>query len=204
MFMNTLPVRVRTGEPGVLDAVIGMRAQLARLLEHEHAPLVLAQRASALPPDVPLFTTLFNYRHNTAAGPAGTDDAGDGGFEGIRQLFSRERTNYPLVVLVDDNGSAGFGLVVDAVGPIDPQAVAAMLHTATGGLVTALEDSLDGGRQAPLSALGVLDAAERDRLVAGVERHRGAGAGADGAGDVRRAGGAGRRMWWRWRPGRGS
>ena len=91
----------------------------------------------------------------------------DAGFEGIRVVFVRERTNYPLVVLVDDNGGGGFGLNVDAVGPADPAAVAAMLHTAVDGLVAALEDSLDGGQQRPLSALDVLEAAERDQLVAG-------------------------------------
>src|SRR5947209_2472812 len=139
-----------------------MRAQLAGLLEHEHAPLALAQRASGLPADVPLFTTLFNYRHNTTPDPATAGQAG--GFEGIRQVYSRTRTNYPLSVAVDDDGQ-GFGLVVDAVGPADPQAVALMLHTAAGALVTALEQALDGGQQIPLAALSILDAAERDRLV---------------------------------------
>ncbi len=161
LFMNTLPVRVAAAGVGVRDAVTAMRAQLAGLLEHEHAPLALAQRASALPPDAPLFTTLLNYRHNTSPATAEADQA-----EGIRQVYSLERTNYPLVVLVDDNGD-GFALTVDAVGPADSRAVAAMLHTAAGALVTALEQALDAGRQVPLTAISVLDAAGRDQLVAG-------------------------------------
>ncbi|RPE41514.1 amino acid adenylation domain-containing protein [Streptomyces sp. Ag109_O5-1] len=167
LFMNTLPVRVRTGDLGVLDAVTAMRGLLAGLLEHEHAPLALAQRASAVPADEPLFTTLFNYRHNTAGGSqgAGESDAADGdGFEGLRPVFIQEQTNYPLTVSVDDNGD-GLGLVVDAVGPIDPRAVAGMLHTAVGDLVAALEDALEGGAQTPLSGVSVLDGTELDRVL---------------------------------------
>ncbi|MER7186876.1 amino acid adenylation domain-containing protein, partial [Streptomyces hyaluromycini] len=163
LFMNTLPVRVRTGELNILDAVTGMRGQLAGLLEHEHAPLALAQRVSGVPADEPLFTALFNYRHNAVGGAQGA--GGDGGFEGIRDVFVQERTNYPLTVSVDDSGGERFGLVVDAVGPIDPQAVAGMLLAAVGGVVSALENALDGGVQVPLSAVGVLDAAELDQVL---------------------------------------
>src|SRR6185312_5172986 len=120
------------------------------------APLAVAQRASALPTDVPLFTSVFNYRHNTAAGPDRT-----GGFDGVRRVFSRERSNYPLTVSVDDDGT-GFRIVVDAVGPIDPAEVAGMLHTAATYLVAALEDD---GAQEPLSAIGVLDSTALDRLL---------------------------------------
>ncbi|MEU2340181.1 amino acid adenylation domain-containing protein, partial [Streptomyces sp. NPDC013172] len=53
----------------------------------------------------------------------------------------------------------------DAVGSIDPRAVAGMLHTAVGDLVAALEEGLEGGAQVPLSAVGVLDAGERRRVL---------------------------------------
>ncbi|MEV4517463.1 non-ribosomal peptide synthase/polyketide synthase, partial [Dactylosporangium sp. NPDC049525] len=162
LFINTLPVRVNIGDPDVLTAVTAMRTQLAGLLEHEHAPLASAQRASALPADKPLFTTLFNYRYQADTGRPDTRDTG--GFDGIRTLFSRDITNYPLTVSVDDH-AAGFGFAVDAVGPIDPVAVACMLRTATGSLVAALEDGLDGRAQVPLSAVGVLDTPELDRLL---------------------------------------
>ncbi|MEV0570758.1 amino acid adenylation domain-containing protein, partial [Dactylosporangium sp. NPDC050588] len=162
LFMNTLPVRVRTGDLHVTAAVDAMRRQLAGLLEHEHAPLALAQRVSAVPGDQPLFTTLFNYRHNgsggTRAGDAGT---GGDGFEGVEAVYSRESTNYPITVSIEDDGD-WFGLTVDAVGPIDPAAVADMLHTVVAGLVPALER---GGDRTLLSELGVLGTAELDRVL---------------------------------------
>ncbi|WP_344515878.1 amino acid adenylation domain-containing protein, partial [Dactylosporangium maewongense] len=159
LFINTLPVRVSTAGLDVLAAVAAMRVQLARLLEHEHAPLVLAQQASGVPGDLPLFTTLFNYRHNNP--DAGGGGQADGGvFAGVRSVFVRESNNYPMSVSIDDDG-AGFGLVVDAVGPIDPVAVADMLHTVVAGLVPALER----GERILLSDIPVLSAMDEDRVL---------------------------------------
>ncbi|WP_460625120.1 amino acid adenylation domain-containing protein, partial [Kitasatospora kifunensis] len=160
-FINTLPVRVRTDELGALAAVSAMRGQLAELLEHEHAPLAVAQQASGVAGDTPLFTSLFNYRHNADPSEAEPQDEG---IEGIRTVFSRERTNYPLSVAVDDNGSV-IGLAVDAVAGVDPEAVAELVSTATENLVAALEAALDSGSDLPLGAVEVLGEAERRRVV---------------------------------------
>ncbi|MFE1315995.1 condensation domain-containing protein, partial [Streptomyces sp. NPDC058755] len=151
-FMNTLPVRVRTDELGVLDAVSAMRDQLAELLEHEHAPLALAQNASGVEGGAPLFSALFNYRHNTEETTPTPAEPGDRPVGGFRTLFARELTNYPLAVSVDDDGDA-IGLAVDAVSPIDPMAVGVLVRTAVEGVVSALEVALDGGPQVPLSAV---------------------------------------------------
>ncbi|MBV1953288.1 non-ribosomal peptide synthetase, partial [Streptomyces sp. BV333] len=143
-FINTLPTRARLdGGTGVLAAVQAMRGQLAALLEHEHAPLALAQQASGVPGDTPLFTSLFNYRHNTSPSPENSA-AEDKDVQGFRTLLARERTNYPLSVAVNDGGQA-MGLAVDAVAPVDPEAVAVLVVTAVESLVTALEGALDGG-----------------------------------------------------------
>nr|WP_206745158.1 non-ribosomal peptide synthetase [Kitasatospora sp. CB01950] len=155
LFLNTLPVRVRVGELEVGEALDGLRRQLAELLVHEHAPLSLAQQASGVPGGTPLFTSLFNFRHIQ---PAREDEYVP--IEGLTTLFSRERTNYPVDVAVDDLGD-GFLLNVEAVGPADPARLCAMMHTCVAGLVDALE-SAPGSR---LSAVAVLDADERTRVL---------------------------------------
>ncbi|MGW0886530.1 condensation domain-containing protein, partial [Streptomyces sp. NPDC002671] len=158
-FMNTLPVRIRVDETSVVSAVGAMRDQLAGLLEHEHAPLALAQQASGVPGDAPLFTSMLNYRHNIVL----SREMAELG-EGIGVVFVRERTNYPLTIAVDDDG-VGLGLMVDAVAPIDADAVAALMNTATESLVTALGEALEGGADRSLSAVEVLGEAERRRVL---------------------------------------
>ncbi|WP_157876167.1 non-ribosomal peptide synthetase, partial [Peterkaempfera griseoplana] len=160
-FINTLPVRVRVDELGVRAALTAMRTQLAELLEHEHAPLTLAQQASGVAGDMPLFTSIFNYRHNT---DQAADSADDEGMDGIRLLFTREGSNYPLSVSVDDDGT-GFAVSVDAVAPIDPQAVGGLVRTAAESLVAALEQALQGGPDRPLGTLDVLNAEELHRVL---------------------------------------
>ncbi|MET8949032.1 amino acid adenylation domain-containing protein [Streptomyces sp. NPDC004542] len=163
-FINTLPIRVRVDSSGVGQALSDLRQQLAELLLHEHAPLALAQRASGLPGTSPLFTSLFNYRHNQTAARAATaprDGRGaDTVLDGVSALLTRERTNYPLVVAVDDLGT-GFRVTVDAVTPADAKAVCALLRTTAENLVAAL----DAGSDLPLNGVEVLDAGERDRLL---------------------------------------
>ncbi len=158
-FINTLPVRVRTTRVGVRDAVAAMRTQLAALLEHEHAPLAAAQQASGVNGNTPLFTSLFNYRH------LGTQDAGaaDRGpaIVGIRNVYARERTNYPLTVSVNDLGAAGLTLSIQAVNPIDPNLVGRLLSTTVTNLVAALADTPD----APLLGVDILNTAERHQIV---------------------------------------
>ncbi|SCF98538.1 non-ribosomal peptide synthetase, partial [Streptomyces sp. Ncost-T10-10d] len=155
-FMNTLPVRLRTGELGALEAVSVMRGQLAELLEHEHAPLALAQRASGVHGNSPLFTSFFNYRHSQGA--RGTETAATTPTDpitGIRMVFEHDRTNYPLSAAVTDDGDT-LELAIDSIAPIDPHAVSELMHIAVTNLVADIEATLDGRADAPLGAVGVL------------------------------------------------
>ncbi|MCF1650462.1 non-ribosomal peptide synthetase, partial [Streptomyces indiaensis] len=159
LFINTLPVRVRVDGVSVGRALEGVRDQLAELLVHEHAPLRLAQQASGVPNGSPLFASLFNYRHGrrpqTQPGPSAATSS-----KGISTVYARTATNYPVAVSVDDLES-GFWLNVDAVGPVDGQAVCRLLHTCLDSVVTALEHDPDSS----LSSMEILDAVEKDRLL---------------------------------------
>ncbi|XVV38524.1 non-ribosomal peptide synthetase [Streptomyces sp. CA-100214] len=140
-----------------LGAVRAMQEQLSGLLVHEHAPLALAQAAGGVPASVPLFTTLFNYRHgNRVSG----DDSHAGGMPGMTVLSTEDRTNYPLVVSVDDSG-AGFVLTAGAAAPGDPELVCASLHTALESLITGLEEA----PSTPLPAVEVLAPLDRSRVL---------------------------------------
>ncbi len=161
-FINTLPVRLSMSGIGVSGALEQMRGRLAGLLEHEHAPLAVAQRMSGVSGNSPLFTSIFNYRHNNAPAPATSPEASaqDEGMTGMRTVYLRERTNYPVSVSVDDAGDAGLWLTVDAVAPADPRQVCAMLHTALANLVGAMES----GDEVSLATIDVLDDTAR-RIV---------------------------------------
>ncbi|MEW2615951.1 AMP-binding protein, partial [Streptomyces sp. NPDC047880] len=125
----------------------------------EHAPLTLAQQASGIPNGSPLFTSLFNYRHGRRPQAVPAPEAADAP-RGIVTVSMREVTNYPVTVAIDDLESR-FGLTVDAVGPVDGQAVCRLLHTCVDNLVSTLEDDPHG----LLSAVDVLDASEQNRLL---------------------------------------
>ncbi|MEV0126837.1 amino acid adenylation domain-containing protein, partial [Streptomyces sp. NPDC050703] len=107
----------------------------------------------------PLFTSLFNFRHSQRpdARPRTAEDTAP---RGIRTVSVREVTNYPVAVSVDDLGSR-FGLSVDAVGPVDGEAVCRLLHTCLDNLVAALENDLGGS----LSAVDILDETEQNRIL---------------------------------------
>ncbi|MFI1996404.1 amino acid adenylation domain-containing protein, partial [Actinoplanes sp. NPDC020271] len=157
-FINTLPVRVDTGRLGVREAVAVMRDQLAALLEHEHAPLAVAQQASGLDNDVPLFTAIFNYRYTGPRTPEGAAPV----LDGVRQIGGRDRTNYPLAVSVNDEGAAGLSVGVQAVAPIEPELVARLLHTVLAGVLAALDADDDRG----LDEVPLIDGDEHARLLA--------------------------------------
>ena len=159
LFINTLPVRIRVGELGVQDGVRQTHTLLAQLLRHEHAPLALAQRCSAVAASAPLFSALLNCRRHSAAAGHLSSEAPQAD-DGIEFLGGEERSNYPLILAVDDMGE-GFQLKAQVQSPVDPQRVCAFMHTALEQLVGALESA----PATPLRDLDVMPAAERHQLL---------------------------------------
>ncbi|WP_301184633.1 amino acid adenylation domain-containing protein, partial [Streptomyces sp. NL15-2K] len=162
-FINTLPVRVRSGRVGVRAAVEGMRAQLAELLEHEHAPLVVAQQASGIVGNAPLFTSLFNYRHIASGGEG--EQGGSPSAEGARTLLTQQWSNYPLTVSVNDRGAGGLSLTLLAAGSIDTHAVGRLFCTAAKNLAAALTEAVEEDLEIALTEVAILESAERGRVI---------------------------------------
>ncbi|WP_045771410.1 condensation domain-containing protein, partial [Xanthomonas albilineans] len=156
MFINTLPLRIEIDGSSVVESVRVVQQRLAGLLRHEHAPLSLAQRCSSVPAPAPLFTSLLNYRYSAQAESAAEAMT----WEGLEMLSSHERTNYPLVVSVDDMGSV-FALTVQSQRPLVPERICAFLVKALEELADALADV----PETAVRALDVLPDAERHQVL---------------------------------------
>ncbi|MEO8153077.1 MAG: amino acid adenylation domain-containing protein [Rhizobacter sp.] len=174
MFINTLPIRVKVDRRGVGEAVRDTHALLARLLRHEHAPLVLAQRCSGVAAPAPLFSALLNYRHGGGEEVAPTQtpahsmpESAAAAFEGLSVESDADRTNFPLTLNVDNLGDH-WSLNVQAVLPIDAEAVCAQVHEALARLADAMAHTPE------LAAIDVdvLPAEQKARLVEGFNATR--------------------------------
>ena len=179
--INTLPIRLSVGDVSVEESVRQAHTLLASILRHEHAPLSLAQRCSAVGMSIPLFNSILNYRRPSRG--VGRDQRGiyagaapatcqnrdkeltasewfSEEIEGRQFISFLERTNYPLTLSVDDFGE-GFRFVAQVQSPIDPQRICNYMHTALEQIVVALETS----PTSTLRSLNVLPDAERQQLL---------------------------------------
>ncbi|OKP02451.1 non-ribosomal peptide synthetase [Xenorhabdus eapokensis] len=153
LFINTLPVRITLAGNSTQATVQAAYRSLTQLLEHEQAPLALAQRCSGVKHPLPLFNTLLNYRHSQP-------DVANTLWDGIRLVTGRERTNYPIYLAVDDLGK-GFLLTAQAIAGIDPAHLIAYMTTALADLVKTLETE----PQKPIMNIATPSATERQQLL---------------------------------------
>ncbi|WP_129645515.1 non-ribosomal peptide synthetase [Peristeroidobacter agariperforans] len=155
MFINTLPLRITIEAKTARQLVETTQRALAELLTHEQASLAEAQRCSGVSGSAPLFTAILNYRHNAVDVPSSFKEV-----QGVDLLTIEGWTNYPLMLSVDDYGTA-FALSIDADRRIDGHRTIAYMHTAVRSLVEALEQA----SQAPALDLAVMPAAERQAVL---------------------------------------
>lgn len=157
MFINTLPLRINLEGAMAKELVERVHRELGELLKHEQASLAVAQRCSRISGTAPLFTALLNYRY--ARGNSDRDRWKRAGFE---VFASREWTNYPIVLSVDDEAE-GFSLTMQTDRRVDPRRVLDYVHAGLTSLVEALERS----PRAPALSLQVLPEMERQQVIAG-------------------------------------
>ncbi|KMJ45032.1 hypothetical protein AB204_11230 [Xenorhabdus khoisanae] len=156
MFINTLPIRISLADRNVQNVVRDTYHNLMALLEHEQAPLTLAQSCSGVEQPMPLFSTLLNYRHSQIS----EENAVNATWSGMRVIATKERTNYPIILSVDDLG-VGFHLSTQTVASIDPSRVIHYLLTAIRGLIEALVHD----PQLSILNIPILPETERQQLL---------------------------------------
>ncbi|PHM70060.1 non-ribosomal peptide synthetase [Xenorhabdus kozodoii] len=157
MFINTLPIRVKLQAHSVKQAVQETYQQLTTLLEHEQAPLAVAQRCSGIQAPLPLFNSLLNFRHS----PREDEQVASIAWEGIHEIESEERSNYPLSLDVDDFDD-GFSLTAQCHQQINPARINGYMKMALEGIVAALQSA----PEQPIQSVDILPLAERHQLLA--------------------------------------
>ncbi|MEX0445248.1 amino acid adenylation domain-containing protein [Xenorhabdus sp. SGI246] len=154
LFINTLPLRLDMDDTPVHDSVRLAQSRLAGLLDYEHTSLAQAQRCSGVAGGTPLFSALLNYRHNEQ--PLIPHEV----VPGIEFLGEQERTNYPLVLSVEDGGST-LGLTAQVVQPFEPDRVCGYMQQA----LTSLTEALEQAPETSVRTLNILPEVERALLL---------------------------------------
>lgn len=154
LFINTLPIRISVGEGNAAQALQATHERLVRLMRHEHASLVAAQRCSAIASPAPLFTTVLNYRYSQAPSFEQVDGST---WRGMQVLRTEERSNYPIALSVDDMG-AGFRLTAQVRAVLDPARLCRFARRALEQLTQALIEQ-------PERAMGAIDVLPEDERL---------------------------------------
>ncbi|HET7232712.1 MAG TPA: amino acid adenylation domain-containing protein [Longimicrobium sp.] len=164
LFINTLPVRMRFGAGARLSAWLSalQRAQ-AESRRYEYTPLVRVQGWSEVPRGTPLFESHFIFE-NYPVESSGSHPAQPGGASAAPMLRATEErgmewNNFPLSLLAAPGHEIYFLLSYDA-NRFDAESIDRILRQ----YVRVLEQMADGADR-PLSALTLLDEAERRQVV---------------------------------------
>lgn len=157
LFINTLPVRVRTGEArSVAELLAELRGQSLAIRDHEHTALVEIQGQSEIPRGLPLFETLLMFENqelNEMMVAAGGER-----FRG-RHFKVHEQPAVPLAI----NVYAGAQMEIRALFDrrrFRPSVIERLLASLQKTL-----DELSGDLTRPVGDIDVLPAQERRRIV---------------------------------------
>ncbi|WP_143707560.1 AMP-binding protein, partial [Xenorhabdus ehlersii] len=111
---------------------------------------------SGVQPPLPLFNSLLNFRHS----PRDEEQVASIAWEGIGEIESEERSNYPLSLDVDDFDE-GFALTAQCSQQINPARINAYMNTALQGIVAALQSA----PEQPIHTIDILPLTERTQLL---------------------------------------
>jgi amino acid adenylation domain-containing protein len=156
LFINTLPLRICVSpEAALIPWLQALQAQQAELRQYEYSPLVAVQGWSDVPRGKPLFESILVFESY----PAG--DALPAALRGLelREVFSVERTNYPLDILIVPGDTLTLKMLYDG-QRFDRATIRRML----GHFQTLLQSMLEQPEQ-QLGQLNILTPAERRELV---------------------------------------
>lgn len=128
MFINTLPIRFRLTDSDLALGLTQTHNTLSELLNYDTASLISAQKCSGISKGMPLFSTLFNYRH------ASESSAEQGSWQGVELSASEEQTNYPIGISIDDQKTS-FNITVQSVDEVNSEQLCFYLQQALSCLV---------------------------------------------------------------------
>jgi amino acid adenylation domain-containing protein/non-ribosomal peptide synthase protein (TIGR01720 family) len=156
LFINTLPVRVRTRpDERVLPWLRGLQALNVAMREHEYAPLGQVQRWSDVPAGEPLFRSIFVFENY----PVEDVMAGAQRELTVQRTMALDHTGYPLTVGAAPGRELAVYVEYES-ARFEGAAVGRMLEH-----VGVLLEGMASGPERALSTLGLLTAAERARVV---------------------------------------
>lgn len=154
--INTIPLRASVPTRGDVGGWLrDVQERLARAQPHEHASLSAIQRASAVPPGVPLFDSLVVYENYPIAPPPA--DAP------LRLVHARveERANYALTLIAEPQADGlALRLIVDRtrIAPHEGRRMLEQLRVVLDGIARA-------GEHADLAGLALLTPDAQRRML---------------------------------------
>ncbi|KAA1242928.1 amino acid adenylation domain-containing protein, partial [Aquimarina sp. RZ0] len=151
LFINTLPVYLSI-EGTITEYIVQVKDRLQELQLFEQTSLSSIHKWSQIPNNVPLFSTLLNYRFSRSYSQVDLD---------MEIIEGEERTNYPFTLDVDDYGD-DFRLIAKIADvEIDAIRVVAYMEETLELFLELLENDSD----ISVAELSILPVAERKQLL---------------------------------------